>query len=173
MRTLWTGCLALLLCGAAKADTLWDYSGVAMNGQSVSYGSMPNCSCALTGSVVLNDAFQPVSWNFSADGYTLTQANSTLLLDVFVDGSTDPFLRWLVSVNGAGVSFNTEHYADPTDYQDDLLVGGSLVGFEQGQSGSWLDGPVSSAEPANWILLLLGLVVLYTSSYIIGRRRRA
>lgn len=157
--------LALLCCGTAKADTIYTYAGQSMDGQLLDAGQSPepSCNCSLNGTVDFAGT-TAVAWNFTDGLETLTQLNSKA---TFLTPPTNQGWEvWLVGQNGD--IFASMNDGAAGEESDAIYTAGAWTGYEESHPGVW-----STPEPANWILLLLALVVLYMSSYFIGRRRLA
>jgi hypothetical protein len=153
--------LGLMVAGTALADTTWDYAGNTMNGFIFSQQSFggPNCNCALDGTVTLDASGSAVSWNFTDGTHTLSNLNSTGVINPFEQSST-PFATWFVSLSGGGTQFFSQFFGSAGEATDFSAVNGTGFGYEEGNHGTWSMEPVGAAEPATGLFLGLGLAVM-------------
>lgn len=152
--------LGLFVVTTASADSVWTYTGNTMNGfvNSSQSFSEPDCNCALDGTVTLSSALNPVLWTFTDGTHTLTQANSTALIDPF-EQSSIPFQTWLVHIAGGGVEFWSQFTGSNGEATDFSAVNGSLLGYEEGNHGTWT-ASVAATEPATALLVGVGLAAV-------------
>lgn len=160
--------LMFALTSVAEADSVWTYTGNTMNGFVFSDQRFeePNCNCALDGTVTLDSSMTPVAWDFTDGTHTLTNLNSTGVINPFELSST-PFATWFISLNGGGISFWSQNSGSAGEATDFSAFGDSLFGYEEGNRGVW-SGPVATAEPATGLLVGLGLAVVS----LIRRRKK-
>lgn len=145
--------LGLFVVTTVSADSVWTYTGNTMNGfvNSSQSFSEPNCDCALDGTVALSSALDPVLWSFTDGTHTLTQDNSTALIDPF-EQSSIPFQTWLVHIVGGGIEFWSQFTSSNGEATDFSAVNGSLFGYEEGNHGTWTASVVAT-EPATALLV--------------------
>jgi hypothetical protein len=169
--------LALLFfAGAAHADsndsTTYNYTGNTLNNSGL--GSMldpdaPQCQCNITGEMTFAQPLNlptdiesvtgtPTSYSFSVDGYTLTQANSSI--EQFNIGE----LWWNLTIQGNnGLVIITDCQngcgddGGATDFAG--FNGTNGMGVEVGEAGKW---KTRVPEPATYYMLLTGIMTLLT-----------
>ncbi len=162
MRVLLGAVVALLLTGSASADTVWNYAGNTMNGYVFSDQSFSatNCNCALDGTVTLDASNQAIAWSFTDGTHTLTNLNSTGVVNPFELSST-PFSTWFLTVHGAGIQFWSQFTGSDGEATDYSVANNAQFGYEEGNHGVWTEeSTTKTAEPATGLLVGAGLVVV-------------
>jgi hypothetical protein len=138
----------------ASADTVWTYSGNASSNPLTGIGPNP-CHCALDGSVTLDAAGTPVAWSFTDGTHTLTNLNSTGLINDNVSGSGSlPFSTWNIQLMDGGVMVQSNFDGSVLFAHDNVAVNNMVFLDEQGNPGTW-----STPEPGSLGLLAIGLVL--------------
>jgi len=168
--------LAMSVVPAARADTIYDYTG---NGMTPVIGLCTSCS--ITASFDLSAALPsdysgaalaeiPVSYTITAGSLSLTNANSTLVggaLDVYsTDANGDPTSWTFVANNAAGYSLSS----NTLSLTADIAVGSNFSAGNTGDAGTWVDAPVAPAptptpEPTSLAMLGSGMLGLLGVAY--------
>lgn len=153
----------IMLSIPARADQVWTYTGNSISNDGFGNplpGANP-CGCALDGTItfanpitgLLADDTDPIlSFSFTDGAFTFNQTNSTLNLR---GGYAGLFESWTLFVSSPNVGYFFSQKYDRGESAD-TGVGGL---YEHGNPGIWSD-PVSTPEPATWLLLVTGLTFL-------------
>lgn len=160
MKNILIAALLLLSAGVSQADSVWTYTGNTMNGVDGPY-QFTGCACSLSGSLVLSDTFQPLSWSFTDGTHSLNSSDSSISFNTSLPsqpGSPALFAHWYLDLVGAGVEFVSVLAQDHESAGDSVTVNGSVFGIEAGNPGSWVD-PISTPEPSSLLLLAAGLTI--------------
>ena len=152
------GMLLVLACSVtASADSVWTYTGNSISSPGVV--GMPNpCGCAISGTVTLDAAGDATAWDFTDGTHTLTQANSTGLIESHSSSSTVLFSTWEISLSSSNVSFFSGFTGSGFEATDSVLAAGSLYLFEQGNRGKWTE-TVATPEPGTGVLIACGALL--------------
>lgn len=155
MKTLIVAALLLVSAGAARSDNVWTYTGSVMAG----------CHCSLSGSVTLDSANQPVSYDFTDGTHELTNLNSLGKFETTLLGNPLPlFHTWEFQLTTSpvygdtskGITFISYFYGSYFEATDLSFVNGASFGYLEGDKGTWSD-PVGTPEPGSLLLMGLGL----------------
>jgi hypothetical protein len=138
----------------ASADTVWTYTGNSFSDPHTGIGPNP-CLCALDGSVTLDAAGTPVAWSFTDGTHTLTNLNSSGLINDNVSGSGSlPFSTWNIQLMDGGVMVQSNFDGSILFAHDNVAVNNMVFLEEQGNPGTW-----STPEPSSLGLLAIGLAL--------------
>jgi hypothetical protein len=146
-----------LLTGTASADSVWTYTGNAMDGSSYQQGTLAACGCSLSGTLILDPNYNPIGWSFTDGTHTLNNTDSTINLDPFWYRSKDagPLQSWFMNISGSNMEFHSWRGIDPTYFTDGSFVNGVWFGHNAYNPGSW-----TTPEPGTLALLGVGLAGL-------------
>src|ERR1700733_3403836 len=171
MRLTLTLLALLAIGGVARADstdsTIYTYTGNSLD-QPGDYNNLPECTCNITGEMTFAAPLElpstviegvggvPSSYSFSVDGFTLNQANSTI--GSFALG-IDTWELQLFGANGLTIYVGCVDGCGDGGGATDFAGFGDTgtIGTAIGTPGSWA---VETPEPAEWLMLLAGVVAL-------------
>lgn len=182
--------LALLLAAlapAARADSMYYYTGAAMTSFTGSFSCPTGCSLSgwmdmanPFGANAFSDGTNPVAFSFSLTyaGGTLTfdNNNSYLINNLFTTDGSGQISHWVMS---GAMNNNQFTWDQSTNWpQPDITPGDLIQIFNVGQAsnavaGAWsFTAPVTTPEPATAVQLGTGLALLLGLALALERRHR-